>query len=203
MCHPDLLTHLWPLNQLLRLILCMFKFETHFSSAPVFYFGVFSCFQMTSRSVYLLKTCLPMKLKAVWGQGLVGKDGRDEKMSVTNLICYSALPRHSQKHSLFSLQSWFTYCSAAWAMETSAGELANICEFCSTFCLSVIISHIFKNSHTKFTSIRIFVIKFVGTHSCGTHTHKKKIPVVCDNPASTFIPAVLIEDFPFYSSLIT
>ena len=59
MCHPDLLTHLWPLNQLLRLILCMFKFETHFSSAPVFYFGVFSCFQMTSLSVYLLKTCLP------------------------------------------------------------------------------------------------------------------------------------------------
>ena len=62
MCHPDLLTHLWPFNKPLSLILCMFKFETHFSSAPVFYFGVFSCFQMTSLSVYLLKTCLPMRL---------------------------------------------------------------------------------------------------------------------------------------------
>lgn len=30
---------------------------------------------------------------------------------------------------------------------------------------------------------------------------KKKIPVVCGNPSSAFIPAVLIEDFLFYSNL--
>ena len=57
-----------------------------------------------------------------------------------------------------------------------------------------------KTPVKKFTSIRIFVIKFFGTHSCGL---KKEIPVVCDNPASTFIPAVLIEDFLFYSNFIT
>lgn len=60
MCHPDLLTPLWPFNKLLRLIWCMFKFETHFSSAPDFYFGVFSWFQMTS-----LFTCL--KPVCPWG----------------------------------------------------------------------------------------------------------------------------------------
>ena len=70
-----------------------------------------------------------------------------------------------EQTSLFSLSSWFTYCSAERAMETSAGELANICEFFSTFCLSFVISCVFKNSHVKSTSIRIFVIKFDGTHS--------------------------------------
>ena len=79
-------------------------------------------------------------------------------------------------------------------METSAGELANFCEFSSTFCLNFIISCVFKNSHKKITSIRIFVIKFVGTHSYGLKKNPKN-PVVCDNPASTFVPAVLIDDF--------
>lgn len=62
--------------------------------------------------VYWLNPLCSTRLEAVWGQRLMGKDGRDRTISVKNFICHSAPPRHRlcfSQSCLLSLNSWFTY----------------------------------------------------------------------------------------------